>query len=221
MPTNASVMRDLLTFKHPLDGARLKVARAEEHVRELEGEVRAYLETHPYDFVRSTPTHDQVVPVHVRTTPPARLSAIIGDCLSNLRASLDLTFWTLALETGPKDPDRERIFFPIFSNELKFQAALPGFARYVSAEAAEIIEQVQPFRTRNAALALLRTLSNKDRHGFLALTVRGRATADEHRIAFVAFEDATLPVGAVDAMLAKIARHISVDVLPKFDPLFV
>lgn len=213
-------MSDLLTFQHPLDAARLKVGRAEEHVRELEREVRAYMGTHPYEFVRSSQADSQVVPAHVRVVPPARLSAIIGDCLSNLRASLDLTFWTLALETGPKDPDRERIFFPIFSSEPKFQAALPGFSRYVSPEAADVIEQVQPFRTRNSALAALRTLSNKDRHGFLALTVRGRATSDNRPVAFVAFEDTTLPVGSTDAVLAKIARHISVDVLPRFDPLF-
>ena len=213
-------MHDLVTFQHPLDGARLKVARAEEHIRELEAEVRAYLETHPYEFVQSAAIGDQVVPVHVRSAPPARLSAIVGDCLSNLRASLDLTFWTLALETGPKDPDRERIFFPIFANEPKFKAALPGFGRYVSPEAADVIELVQPFRTRNAALAVLRTLSNRDRHGFLALTVRGRAGGDTRQIAFVAFEDAALPVAAADLVLAKIARHIRADVLPKFDPLF-
>jgi hypothetical protein len=214
-------MSDVLTFQHPLDAARLTIGRAKEHIRELEGEVRAYLDTHPYEFVRSSQADDQLVPAHVRAVPPARLSAIIGDCLSNLLASLDLTFWTLALETGPKDPDRERIFFPIFSNELKFQAALPGFARYyVSAEAADVIERIQPFRTRNAALAVLRTLSNKDRHGFLVLTVRGRATSDKHPVAFVAFEDTTLPVGAADAVLAKIARHMSVDVLPRFDSLF-
>lgn len=213
-------MPDLLTFRHPLDGARLKLARAEEHIRELEQGIRVYLDTHPYEFGRSCETHGHVVPVQLRAIPPAHLCAMVGDCLSNLRASVDLIFWTLALETGPKDPDRERIFFPIFSNEQKFQAAVPGFARYVSPEAADLIEDVQPFRTRNAALAVLRTLSNKDRHGFLALTVRGRVTTDDQRVAFVAFEDAALPVGAVDAVLAKIARHISTGVLPRFEPLF-
>jgi hypothetical protein len=213
-------MPDLLTFQHPLAAARLKIGRAEEHIHELEGEVRAYFDTHPQEFLGSRQGENQLVAAHVGAVPPPRLSAIVGDCLSNLRASLDLTFWTLALETGPKDPDRERIFFPIFSNELKFQAALPGFARYVSAEAADVIERVQPFRTRNAALAVLRTLSNKDRHGFLALTVRARTTSDKHPIAFVAFEDTTLTIGAADAVLAKIAQHISVDVLPRFDSLF-
>jgi len=184
---------------HPLEAARIKIGRAEEHIRELDREAGAF------------------VSAVCRGPVPARLSAIVGDALSNMRASLDLTFWTLSLETGPKDPDRERLFFPIFANEAKFRSALPGFSRYISAEAAAAVERVQPFRTHNVALAILRTLSNKDKHGFVGLGIRSKADAAP----FISFGDAALPVGPAVAVLSKIARHIGADVLPQFEALLV
>lgn len=213
-------MTAILTLNHPLDAARLKVARAEEHIRELQREIRSYLDSQPYDVIPSRRAGQGGPAVHLRVPPPHRLSAIVGDCLSNLRAAVDLTFWALALQTGPKDPDRDRIFFPIFSNEVKFQAAQVGFARYVQPEAVAVIEQVQPFRTRNAALAVLRTLSNQDKHGFLALTVREKENAEDGQRRFVVFDDTNLPAISVDVLLNQIARHITADVLPKFERLF-
>ena len=97
-------------------------------------------------------------------------------------------------------------------------ARADGFARYISAEALEILEEVQPFRTRNVALSILRTLSNKDKHGFPGLTITTIAGADQPT-ACVALDDSTVPLGNVDAVLEKILPHISAEVLPTFEPL--
>jgi hypothetical protein len=203
-------------MKHSLDDARLKIARAEEHVQRLEREIREYLDTRPYDVVKRFRGGQSVVAMRVRVGPPRHVSAIAGDCLNNLRASLNLIFWMLALQTGPKDPDRDRLAFPIFADESKFRAAQDGFARYIPTEAAEVVEEVQPFRTRSVALSLLRTLSNQDKHGFLGLTVK-HVPGAEPPTACVAFDDPTMPVGSVEAWLNKILQHIRTDVLPKFE----
>ena len=204
-----------------LDGARLKIGRAEEHVRELEREIRAYLQTHPYEFLQeaqgATP---QIVPIQVRVPPPSHLSCIVGDVVYNSRAALELVFWALALETGPKDPDRDRISFPIFADQSKFAGAQDGFDHYLPSGAIDVVEEVQPFRTRNASLSVLRTLSNQDKHGFLALTVTGVPGRDGPT-AVVALKQSKAPHGAVEVLLRMILRHINVDVLPKFEPLFI
>src|SRR5436309_15982842 len=84
-------------MKHPLDGARLKVIRAQEHLDCLKAEVWMYLHQQP-DEVRSqperSPQHTWLRPTHVLppivpSEPPPRLSAIIGDCVTNARAALD------------------------------------------------------------------------------------------------------------------------------------
>lgn len=206
-------------MNHPLDGARLKIARAEEHLRALEHEIQVYLDTQPYELIKKWQNGQRAASNRVRVSPPPHLSTVVGDCLYNLRSSLELTFWALALQTGPKDPDRDRVSFPIFANESKFRAAEDGFARYIHPEALEIVEQVQPFRTRSISLSVVRTLSNQDKHGFLSLTLTSVASAGPPS-AFVALDNPAVPAGGVDALLRKILQHIGADVLPKFDPLF-
>jgi hypothetical protein len=203
-----------------LDSARLKVGRAEQHIGELEHEIHAYLASHPFEFLRQLQAgNPNAVSVHISVPPPAYLSCIVGDAVYNSRAALELIYWSLALETGPKDPDRDRISFPIFADESKFAAAQDGFERYLPSGAIEAIEAVQPFRTRNASLSVLRTLSNQDKHGFLALTVVGMNGRDGPSA--VAFRPSPkLPTGAVDVLLHRILQHITREVLPKFEPLF-
>ena len=207
-----------MTMNASLDSARFKVARAEEHLHTLERQISAYLNMQPCELIHRFRAIQPVPAVRTRVPPPLHLSAIAGDCLYNLHASLELTFWALALQTGPKDSDRDRISFPILANESKFRAAYDGFARYISAEALGILEEVQPFRTRNVALSILRTLSNKDKHGFPGLTIATIAGADQPT-ACVSLDDSTVPLGNVDAVLEKILPHISAEVLPKFEPL--
>jgi hypothetical protein len=202
-----------------LDVARLRIERAEGHIRELEREIHAYLESRPYEVLRQAQGASQIIPIHVRVPPPTHLSCIVGDVVYNSRASLELVFWALALETGPKDPDRDRISFPIFVDQSKFAGAQDGFERYLPAGAIEVIEDVQPFRTRNASLSVLRTLSNQDKHGFLTLTVIG-VPGPEGPAGVVALKQSKVPQAPVDVLLHKVLRHISVDVLPKFEPLF-
>jgi hypothetical protein len=112
-----------------MDGARLKLDRAAAHLQAITSEVQKYLTTGPYELLNRAAVEREIAAIRICVPPPRHLSALVGDCVRNLRGALDLTFWALALQTGPKDADRERIFFPIFSSELTFSAAQDGFAR--------------------------------------------------------------------------------------------
>jgi hypothetical protein len=208
------------TRQSVLDDARLKVARAEKHLHELEGAIHDYLETRPYVMSTRHEGGRQIPVISVRVPPPRHLSAIVGDCIYNLRAALELVYWGLALLTGPKDPNRDRISFPIFASDLKFQAAWEGIEHYVPETALQVIEEVQPFRTHNPSLTILRKLSNQDRHGFVRLTVGEIVRAGHPLAACVAVADPTIPVTGVDTIIREMLRHIDADVLPKFEPLF-
>src|SRR5262245_15024560 len=104
-------------MSHPLDGARLKVVRAQEHLESLKDESRGYLDGHPYKIIteeihdpQGFPSMQAILPdgspkltkywkftPEVHTLPPLRLSALIGDVVGNLRAALDYIVWQLAL----------------------------------------------------------------------------------------------------------------------------
>src|SRR6202008_4862235 len=81
----------------PLAGARLKIIRAEQHLRSLHDEIGAYLQTDPYKFpVEFDDDAGIMEPAVITHDPPLELGCIVGDCLGNLRASLDYIAWQLA-----------------------------------------------------------------------------------------------------------------------------
>ena len=176
-------------MKHPLDGARLKVIRAQEHLDCLKAEVWMYLHQQP-DEVRSqpqrSPQHTWLRPTHVLppivpAEPPPRLSAIIGDCVTNARAALDYIMWELAerhfdppLDIRRNPDDMRLSAFPIFGSRTDkgFKKRFNSLAkRKVPPPAITQLKRVQPYNARHKPLLSLRDLVNRDKHATLLLTI--------------------------------------------------
>jgi len=172
--------------KHPLDGARLKVIRAQEHLDGLNAEVGMYLDQQPQE-VRSQPErapqhtwlpHTYVMPPIVPGDPPPRLSIIIGDCVTNARAALDYIMWELAdryfkprLDIVNKKGDKRIAAFPILTKDA-FQARSNCLAkRKIPADAIAELERAQPYNAGYEPLLWLHELVNRDKHRALLLTV--------------------------------------------------
>lgn len=164
-------------MNHPLDGARLKIVRAQEHLDCLQAEVGMYLQQHPYVVVVDKQTN--LTTIDVSTEPPVRLSTLVGDCVTNARAALDYVIWELAQKYF--DPpyvqadfnDRRMVSFPIHvSGETKgyidrvnrLEKRLAG-SRH-SLTAADIRQQIETAQTHGGfdTLGFLHTLVNADKH---------------------------------------------------------
>lgn len=166
---------------HPLDGARLKVVRAEEHLNALKLEIGAYLESKPYVVA----THFKVDranpgkgPVTITKPPPVRCSLLIGDCVTNLRATLDYIAWELASryfspplkESSQKD--RRFASFCLSDDPSSVRDHMAILAkRHVPATAISLIEAVQPYNGGYEPLSLLTKLVNTDKHRMPLLTI--------------------------------------------------
>src|SRR5215204_6470685 len=108
----------------PQDGFWLKFARANEHFEALKDEVERFIESNPYVLIR----HFEMDPggdvghhslrIQVRDAPPARWSLILGDCLHNLRSSLDHLIWDLSFRTSGDSTLRTE--FPIFHSRGEY-----------------------------------------------------------------------------------------------------
>ena len=176
-------------MKHPLDGARLKVIRAQEHLDCLKAEVWMYLHQQP-DELRSqpqrSPQHTWLRPTHVLppivpSEPPPRLSAIIGDCVTNARAALDYIMWELAeryfdpaLDIRRNPDDKRLSAFPIFSSKTdkRVKVRFNSLAkRKVPPPAITQLKRVQPYNARHKPLLSLRDFVNRDKHATLLLTI--------------------------------------------------
>jgi hypothetical protein len=83
---------------HPLDGCRLKLDRAEEHLQTLKSEILAYLERKPYRMTtgRSPDYTEHSFYLEATELVPPRFSVLFGDVLQNARSALDHIAWQLA-----------------------------------------------------------------------------------------------------------------------------
>jgi hypothetical protein len=190
----------LPTMDHPLDGARLKIIRAQEHLESLKAEIGMYLHEQPHE-VHSQPdmhvhrnepaaalaayyaqgSQQHVLPHIDPGVPPLRLSAIIGDVVTNSRAALDYTMCELAQRFFANPPvditdfnDRRITAFPIDprSKGQPLQSRLDALAkRGVPTAPIDEIKAVQPDSAGHESLGWLHELVNRDKHRMLLLTV--------------------------------------------------
>lgn len=130
-----------------LDSVRYKIFRAATHLKELEAELHGYFETNPTKVVRQPDGDpDRFIGKLETSAPiPARLPIIIGDCLQNMRSSLDYLVWELVL--AAKNSPGKYNMFPVcakleaFNNQIRKQRRLEG----VSLDAIAEIQALQPF----------------------------------------------------------------------------
>lgn len=168
-------------MSHPLGASWLKNRRGLFHLKRLDEEVKSFFKTEPY---ATTAVYNPDTGVYRlildRVTPaPSEWSLFVGDCLQNLRSSLDYLVWQLTVANGnapppfplPKKSQWKRLQFPIYLDQKEFSDhAVPQHLWGVSDKARRFIERVQPFGNPDHPLWLLGELSNIDKHRTLALT---------------------------------------------------
>lgn len=176
---------------HPLDGCWAKLHRAKEHADTLRGEI----DRHAKEVVvqpRFDPHRGKFALeiVHVPELP-IRWGAIIGDALHNFRSALDyLAYEMVRLSRKTYWPDTQ---FPIvdspdgYASNRRFQR----FMERLTPELRAAVEWAQGYSRgyyhapRWHILAVLRDLSNIDKHRLLLGTL---LASDEHADARVTFQ---------------------------------
>lgn len=150
-----------------LDGTRLKLERAKDHLRDFEAATQRFFQTNPYEIVVQDNTHaDQRQHVVVRADPlPASLSLILGDAIHNLRSALDHLIWQLVIANGGK-PNRNT-GFPIWDTKAKYKAGRPGNAQGISQSALKVLYGLKPYKGGNSPLWTLHQLDITDKHRLL------------------------------------------------------
>lgn len=167
--------------RHPLDGAKLKVVRAEKHLQSLKDEIATYLSKNPYEF----PVEDDGKTVTARSAvikngceSPEELSCILSECITPLRSALEYIAWELATRFAASAPivgKDKSIHFPILNDPDgdgmdRFAKMAQKYA--FSADAIDCIKSVQPYYdTRWKPLAILGSLRNRDEHCLELLTI--------------------------------------------------
>ncbi len=169
-----------------------KLSRAQEHLDSLSQELNAFLQPYCYEIANE---YDVEAPhqglTRVRLTrrvvfkvepPLLKWGIIVGDCIQNLRSSLDHMVFAISHSRDPNEfKDDRTTEFPICDSPEAFNRSrrrnwpphheIRGLPR----EAQTIIEQFQPYQggqksLSNHPLWILREMSNIDKHRSIHIT---------------------------------------------------
>jgi hypothetical protein len=150
----------------------LKVERAKKHIRELDIDVRAFLDSGPYDVGRRGdskwgPLWTVYYVISSKPIPPT-ISLIAGDALANLRGTLDHLAYQLAWVNGTRDENiLKSTYFPISDDAKKYKAETPRKVRGLAQDAIRAITELTPYKEGNEMLWRLNRLNNIDKHRLL------------------------------------------------------
>lgn len=153
------------------DDARLKIKRADEHVKDLEAKIVAFLNTVPFKLVhrgKAEPKKEEVICVKIEKQIPRDFSVIIGDAVHNLRTSLDYAVYALVSDKVSTEKDKRDIQFPFCKNKGDFDNELNNKPiRLAGGSMLNAIRNLKPYHGGNAALYGIHALDIIDKHRIL------------------------------------------------------
>jgi hypothetical protein len=170
-------------------GPNLKLARAKQHIDDLDAEIARFLARKPYRIMVEPNAsgehpewpHDRVM--RISEQPPESFSLIIGDAIHNMRSSLDLLVCAFVRVEGKSD---KRVQFPIARDANSLEEAIKqANVHRASPKAVDFIRALKPYEGPggNTALCDIHKLDILDKHR-LIITVSNVAH----------FEDVTIGV---------------------------
>jgi len=132
---------------------QIKFQRAQDHLKQLEGRIAEWQKQVGTSIFGELDPEDARFQIFYFQNDPVsdeKLSAIIGDVVQNLRASLDHLFSELATGfKGPLTKKQERSArFPIHLSEAELRAGSPDLLGLVGSEAGAVIQRLQPYSSR-------------------------------------------------------------------------
>lgn len=150
---------------HPLDGCRAKIQRAEESIRNLDGEITAFLhrEPPPYKIVGQHQKEGLEYAFVAFGDPevPLRFAVLAGEIIHHLRSSLDHLVYALIIQNGGTPTKNNQ--FPICATTEKFdQACTSGMINGVSPSAKQLIMAVQPYTSTTPDDTILHVVNQYD-----------------------------------------------------------
>lgn len=157
-----------------LDGARAKIERAKEHIKNLSSAKTAFLDANPYIATPEFyPEHDRTIFYLDRfVSPPDPIPLIAGDAIHNLRSALDILTFALFRRVDKVD-EGAHIYFPICKTVKKYEAQSGRKVEGIAQPDIDAIGLLKPYGGGNDYLWGLHQMDIADKHRLLAMPVIG------------------------------------------------
>jgi hypothetical protein len=156
-----------------LEGCRVKLDRAHGHFEELRDRLIDFFNAHPYRSLGKLEgnTGWYVFRLAATRQPSPEVGVVLGECVHQLRSTLDHFAWALASYYPPHRRPRENFGWPIETSSRKYanQVCRKHLADFIPADWLAFIECSQPYNRQpqspaTASLAILDRYWNTDKH---------------------------------------------------------
>jgi hypothetical protein len=154
------------------DGSKLKLKRADKHIRELNSVLTSYLNAHVFPLYteKDPKTGRDNLRLKKPTEPiPGEVPLILGDAIHNIRSALDYMMWDMITAVGGKPSRYTQLPFRQTRDELI--DTMKGGLNRIPTIYDFILNDVRPYKSGNPALWGLHNLDIVDKHKLLIPTV--------------------------------------------------
>jgi hypothetical protein len=148
---------------------RVKIERANEHIRELERRTAGFVNSAPYDLVvhedfearQTVFTWHRLA--HTATIDPM-WGAIAADAIHNLRSALDILWHHATVPPSGKTGRRSRAYFPFPDSSEELKTRLLRVKQPAIKAALQIVQSFEPHQGGTTRLWLLNQAWQRDKH---------------------------------------------------------
>jgi hypothetical protein len=163
-------------------GARLKLKRAKQHIRDFDSRIRAFKKSNPCKLAtKKNPKTSNTLACYVKSIAklPADLPVVAGDILFNLRSALDHVAMQLWLASPGRKGGKRAVQFPIASDPTEYGAAIGGQIQGARQDIVKVLTGIEAYKGgRGHQFWVLRELNNVDKHRLLLRVATGRRSLD-------------------------------------------
>lgn len=156
----------------PLFGSKLKISRANRHIRDLESLFDSFVNDNPYRLkVNANEDGSFTVTSEFERSLPSETATIIGDTIHNLRSALDHLACDMIRQSG-QEPTRYH-GFPIYEKKTDFDGGITSKMKGAANKFMDFVKAQRPYRDcgGNAWVHDLSALDNDDKHIVLTPTI--------------------------------------------------
>ncbi len=149
----------------PLEGPKLKIERANDHITELQSLVQIFCESQSYTSrLDVEPDGQQALKVIFDLSPfPSKIPVIIGDILFQLRSALDHLVCALAIHNGANKVSD--ISFPTGTSRDHFEKQAKERLHRLSLDAKAMVSNLEPYNGgKGHWLRVLHSINIVDKH---------------------------------------------------------
>jgi hypothetical protein len=171
---------------------RVRLYRAEEHLRDLEAEISAFLDggnPNPCEIAtkRDPNTRELLYYIISVRDVPQRIAILSGDVLQNCRTTLDYSACQLFFVGSPGMDLGTQTSFPISESAATYKTEKVRKVKGMRQDAIKYIDSLEPYKGGNDHLWMLNRLNNIDKHRLLltaACANQGRTVTKAERATF-------------------------------------